>query len=524
MAICRWAGISDLFITMMCNPKWHEIQRHLQENTVGHLVSERPDIVARVFKIKLDELMKDIRKKHHFGVPKAVLYTIEFQKCGLPHCHILVFLSQADKISSPDEIDRFISAELPSESGDPIGFLNVGTHMMHGPCGNLRPSSRCMNDGKCTNGFPKSYCDENFIRNDGWSSYRRRNNSRKVHVGRQDIMLDNGYVVHYNRALLIKYGCHINVEWCNQGMLVKYLFSYINKGQDRATAVLEGQAAMSKFTEWMAANERYDFGRKLTYAEYPTLFTWHEKERVWEPHKGLFQTIGRIYYVSPTMGEKYYLRMLLNVVRGPRGFKEIRTVDGVEHPTYMSACKALSLLGDDVEWVDAVHQAYHWQFGDRLHAEILNYTMKEIEQVLIQSGRSLSSFPTLPQIDHTSEDRFINRLVQFERVYDANEERTHFIKQYAGLNSQQKEVFDSIYSVVQARKAGVFFVLGSGGTGKTFLWTTLIARIRSNNEIVLTVASSGIASLLLPGGRTTHSRFRIPIEVDKDSCCAIDVG
>ncbi|KAJ0779971.1 hypothetical protein HanPI659440_Chr06g0232421 [Helianthus annuus] len=298
-----------------------------------------------------------------------------------------------------------------------------------------------MNDGKCTKGFPKSYCDETFIRNDGWSSYRRRNNSRKVRVGRQDIMLDNGYVVPYNRALLIKYGYHINVEWCNQGMLVKYLFSYINKGQDRATAVLEGQggrttftsllnheneieqymncryisaseacwkifefemhyrsvaverlpfheegcnrvyfkdheqishvlqrttAAMSKFTEWMAANERHEFGRTLTYAEYPTYFTWHEKERVWEPRKGSFQVIGRIYYVSPTMGEKYYLRMLLNVVRGPRSFKEIRTVDGVEHPTYMSACKALSLLGDDVEWVDAVRQAYHWQFGDRL--------------------------------------------------------------------------------------------------------------------------------------------------------------
>jgi len=40
----------------------------------------------------------------------------------------------------------------------------------------------------------------------------------------------------------------------------------------------------------------------------------------------------------------------------------------------------------------------------------------------------------------------------------------------------------------------------------------------------LSVASSGIASLLLPGGRTAHSRFRIPLDIDKDSCCAIDVG
>ncbi|XP_076923355.1 uncharacterized protein LOC143585454 [Bidens hawaiensis] len=66
-----------------------------------------------------------------------------------------------------------------------------------------------------------------------------------------------------------------------------------------------------------------------------------------------------------------------------------------------------------------------------------------------------------------------------------------------------------------------FFVYGYGGTGKTYLWKTLSASIRSNGEIVLNVASSVIAYLLLEGGRTAHSRFLIPINLTEDSQCQV---
>ena len=67
----------------------------------------------------------------------------------------------------------------------------------------------------------------------------------------------------------------------------------------------------------------------------------------------------------------------------------------------------------------------------------------------------------------------------------------------------------------------MFFVYGYGGTGKTFIWKTLFSALRSKGNIVLNVASSGIASLLLSGGRTAHSRFIIPINVNEDSVCSI---
>ena len=73
MAVCRWAGAPDLFITMTCNSKWPEIERHINATTPGMKPSDRPDIVSHVFKIKLDELIRDIRKRNIFGRPKVGL-------------------------------------------------------------------------------------------------------------------------------------------------------------------------------------------------------------------------------------------------------------------------------------------------------------------------------------------------------------------------------------------------------------------------------------------------------------------
>ncbi|XP_022031112.2 ATP-dependent DNA helicase pif1-like [Helianthus annuus] len=74
---------------------------------------------------------------------------------------------------------------------------------------------------------------------------------------------------------------------------------------------------------------------------------------------------------------------------------------------------------------------------------------------------------------------------------------------------------------VEDGKGGVFFVYGYGGTGKTFLWKTLALSVRSREQIVLNVASSGIASLLMSRGRTAHSRFHIPINLDESSMCHV---
>jgi len=78
--------------------------------------------------------------------------------------------------------------------------------------------------------------------------------------------------------------------------------------------------------------------------------------------------------------------------------------------------------------------------------------------------------------------------------------------------------------VVASQLRGVYFLYGYGGIGKTFMWKTLSSAVCSNGGIVLTVASNGIASLLLPGGRTTHSKFAIPVPATQNSTCNIHQG
>ena len=70
----------------------------------------------------------------------------------------------------------------------------------------------------------------------------------------------------------------------------------------------------------------------------------------------------------------------------------------------------------------------------------------------------------------------------------------------------------------------MFFLYGYGGTGKIFMCKTLVVALRSKGDIVLTFASSGIASLLLPNGITAHSKFSIPVPTLENSTCNIHQG
>jgi len=94
----------------------------------------------------------------------------------------------------------------------------------------------------------------------------------------------------------------------------------------------------------------------------------------------------------------------------------------------------------------------------------------------------------------------------------------------ASLNADQTHAFTTSVQRVLDEEPGLFFVSGYGGTGKTFLWNRIVSYVRAKQRIVLTVASSGVATLLLPGGRTAHSRFKIPCDLDDDTVCDISRG
>ena len=124
-----------------------------------------------------------------------------------------------------------------------------------------------------------------------------------------------------------------------------------------------------------------------------------------------------------------------------------------------------------------------------------------------------------PNSEYTMEG--YNRLIYDELDYKIPELIIQHEGLYASLTNEQKGIYKSIVDACNDNTGGMFFVYGYGGTGKTFLYKTITAALRSKGEIVLNVASSGIASLLLDGGRTAHSRFAIPINVVETSMCSI---
>ncbi|XP_019183580.1 PREDICTED: uncharacterized protein LOC109178413 [Ipomoea nil] len=112
-----------------------------------------------------------------------------------------------------------------------------------------------------------------------------------------------------------------------------------------------------------------------------------------------------------------------------------------------------------------------------------------------------------------------NRLIQEELSYDCVDQEKENQELVRQLTEEQNFIYNEVLTDIDRKAGGLFFIYGYGETGKTFLWQALSSVLRSKREIVLNVASSGIASLLLPGGRTAHSRFVIPISVNEDSTC-----
>jgi hypothetical protein len=149
--------------------------------------------------------------------------------------------------------------------------------------------------------------------------------------------------------------------------------------------------------------------------------------------------------------------------------------------------------------------------------------LKELDGIFSNNGLSISSFD-LPTPAECSDTSAGNRLILEELSFNQGSLHEESMSMYASLNDDQKKIYDKVFDRLAHKEKCIFFISGHGGTGKTFLWNAIMARLRSRGEIVLAVASSGVAALLMPGGRTAHSRFRIPIDIHDQSMCGVRRG
>ena len=170
----------------------------------------------------------------------------------------------------------------------------------------------------------------------------------------------------------------------------------------------------------------------------------------------------------------------------------------------------------------------HRDLPDELRAAL---TLVDLERQLQQAGKELRDFglpevtpdqrARVAELQQAAELRQLPRLIQEELEYDAAALRDQVAIQLPTLLPPQRHVFDLVMTAVDGRRPLAVFVDAAGGTGKTYVFNTLLAAVRSQGMVALAVAFSGIAATLLDGGRTYHSRFKAPLQVDATSTCAI---
>ncbi|GKD66802.1 uncharacterized protein Tco_1308910 [Tanacetum coccineum] len=461
---------------------------------------------------------------------------------------------------------------------------------MQGPCGADNPSCPCTVDYKCTKKFPKQFNESTVIDDSGYAIFKRRNDGSTIKKSETD--LHNGYIVPYNPGLLRRYQAHINVKYCNQVGSIKYLFKYINKGPDRVSATIDGEevneikdylncryllaceAAWSiygfdihyrtpsierspfhlkdeqhvifdatksidyavdkssvnetKFESWMELDKTDPFACSLLYVEIPRYYVWNQKKRIWTLRKQ-GKSLGRIHHVPPSWGELYYLRTILNKVRGPMEWDDLKKVDDVLYLTYRDACYARRLLQDDNEYIDGILEASFWGMIDYLRSIfvmlIMTNSMSRPEAVWEKTWTVLAA--NVLNVERIKQQKLGLELsdIQRKNIYltyiecmlrynnrslkdiqnMSYPDGEYTMDGYNSLTSEQKDIYSTVIDAVDNDKGDMFFVYGYGGTRKTYLYKTMSAALRSKGEILLNVASSGIATLLLEGGRTAHS-------------------
>lgn len=258
------------------------------------------------------------------------------------------------------------------------------------------------------------------------------------------------------------------------------------------------------------------------------------------------------------------------IVKGATDYKDIRTYNGKLYQTFKEACVARGLLNDDKEWYNTFEEAASWATSAQLRnlfvimvtycemkneneffnktwrkmiddiekqitlkydptkyipseKELQDLLLKELDIIFSKNGQQITHY-NLPQYSISHDLDISNKFIEEEMNYDVENLEEEANKMYSQLKKNQKEAFHLIVNSVLNNNPKFYFVSGHGGTGKTFLWNTIVSYLRSKKKIVINVASSGVASLLLPNGRTLHSRFRIPIDIDELSMCDIKRG
>ncbi|OMO79395.1 hypothetical protein CCACVL1_13702 [Corchorus capsularis] len=302
-----------------------------------------------------------------------------------------------------------------------------------------------------------------------------------------------------------------------------------NQNSTIADVLEDERNSKTMLIEYFHMNRVDPVARQYLYREFPEHYRWISSQRKWTKKE--------------IVSEGYQ--------------KDLRTVNGIVYPTFKQAAERRGLLEND----DSIRQClleaatfrmpsalrrlfvtllvYCQASGERRlweefypymvedypsssnnrNVHLKNRLLQDLNSLFIYHGKRLTNYD-LPRISgNISYRNDMPKIIEDELSVHTPPEDLVAVQK---LNTDQQHAYDKIISVVNQGKGGFFFIDGPGGTGKTFLYRTILATIRNEGLIVLATATSGIAATLLPGGRTTHSRFKLPLTPEASSVCFID--
>ncbi|XP_076937457.1 uncharacterized protein LOC143605111 [Bidens hawaiensis] len=325
------------------------------------------------------------------------------------------------------------------------------------------------------------------------------------------------YDIHYRTPSVIRLPFHLP----GQQQVIYEAFDDLDDILDKPSV------ASSMFSEWFKCNQKYPETRTLTYVEFPTKFVWKADKRYWKPRKLGF-SIGRVHAVSPSLGETYYLRILLNKVKGPTTFAQIRTVNSVKYPTFRDACYACGLLDDDNEYVEAIVEAsfigtgyylrslfctllmsesmsrpeFVWEttwtylsddilYRQRIvlkHSELndeqlKNLTLFEIEKFLLRNNFTLKKFFTMHFSNKDSISSANNILLSEELSYDKVMLAQEFEQLFSSFTDEQHSVYEEIIEAVDKNKSGQtqMFAQWFLDIGEEFVYSSVLQNFKEKD-------------------------------------------
>ncbi len=346
---------------------------------------------------------------------------------------------------------------------------------------------------------------------------------------------------------------------------------------ENAKNVATKPAPETKLTAYFKLNAQSTDSHHVLYPDIYQHYTWNQEGRKWVKRRNrmtkkkvgeehihvMSDTIGRIPIInlSACQSEIYFLRMLLYHRAGATSYADLRTVNGVEEATFQAACLKMGILDNEDEIDKVLEEAASVRFGaqlrevfatlliwvkpadprgfwqkhqallceDLLHRDglhepnesILNEVLLELEEHVQRNGLDLENF-NLPKPNKSLIKERIPREIREETNYDTSALTAIVQENVPKFNSEQRDVYQRVMKSIEEDLGEMIAIEAPGGTGKTFLISTILAKVRSEKQVALATATSGIAATLLMNGRTIHSRCKVPIEnLNAESFCNI---